>query len=455
MLSRRLFLKTSLAGLGVGAGFATNLASFNAYAANYDDYRALVCIFLYGGLDSHDTVIPYDLPSFSNYELIREPLLAQYDRVRPRRRDHLLELQGGLGGRTFAFPPEMENLHNLYQSGSAALIGNVGPLIEPLNKNRFENGSGVRPPKLFSHNDQQSVWMASRPEGAVTGWGGRFADSMQAAGANSEAAFTTVSTSGTSIFLTGNSVKPYVTSRFGPSNVRDLGRDSVFSRMYEEAIRDTSVERTNLFERDLISIANSSIDNNELLAEQLALGGDPMMNLGPSKLSEQLALVARMIERRSSLGLKRQIFFVSANGYDTHSMQAAKLPELQADLDQSIGAFYGRLSEMGVQNSVTTFTASDFGRTLGVNGDGTDHGWGAHHIVVGGAVNGGKIHGSIPTPELGHDQDAGRGRLIPQISVHEYAAALGGWFGLTSSELDDALPGLRNFDHSNLRELFN
>ncbi|MEL7041633.1 MAG: DUF1501 domain-containing protein [Pseudomonadota bacterium] len=459
MINRRHFLRTTCASLGVGAGFATNLASLNAFAADTDDYKALVCVFLFGAMDSHDMVIPYDQSSYNQFETIREPVLAGYDLVQSRRRSQLLQLAGDVGGRQFAFPPEYAQLHQLYQQGDLAIVGNIGPMIEPVNKQTYDSGAARRPAKLFSHNDQQSTWMASRPEGATTGWGGRFADIMQAAQANTQAAFTAMSVSGNSVFLTGNDVQPFVVSPSGAATVNGLNQNFTlgsrdFNDIYQEVLRDTGGTRSNLFQRDVISTINASLNNNALLEEQLALPGDPMTSFPPGRLGSQLRMVARSIARRNTLGMKRQVFFVSTGGFDTHSAQATDLPVLQADIAASVRAFHDSMVEMGIENSVTTFTASDFGRTLGVNGDGTDHGWGSHHIVVGGAVNGGQVHGDVPPPELGHNQDAGRGRLIPQVSVDQYAAALGSWFGLTNGELNEAIPGLTNFDETALSGLF-
>ena len=458
MINRRHFLRTSCLGLGVGAGFASNLASFNAFAADTDDYKALVCVFLFGAMDSHDMVLPYDQSSYNQFEGIREPLLAQYDAWVSRRRGNLLRLNGNVGGRQFALPQELAPLHELYQQGNMAFVGNVGPMIEPLTRETYRSGAARRPAKLFSHNDQQSTWMASRPEGATTGWGGRFADIMQAADANPQAAFTSMSVSGNSVFLTGETVQPFVVSSSGAASVRGLTQTNTlgsreFSTAYQSIMRDTGANRNSLFRRDVVDVVNSSLDNNALLEEQLALPGDPMTAFPGGRLSSQLQMVARTIARRNSLGMKRQIFFVATGGFDTHSAQATDLPVLQADIAASVRSFYDSLVEMGVENSVTTFTASDFGRTLGVNGDGTDHGWGSHHMVVGGAVNGGQILGDIPPPELGHNQDAGRGRLIPQLSVDQYAASLGSWFGLSEGELNDAIPGLGSFDRSALASL--
>lgn len=454
MLNRRHFLQASIAGLGAGAGFASNLASLNAFAADAADYKALVCVFLYGGMDGHDSIIPYDAASYEKFRSIRQPLLSGYEAIgTPRRRENLLPLLNSGAGRTFSLPAEFSELRDLYKSGNAAIVGNVGPMIEPMNRQTYQNRSANRPANLFSHNDQQSTWMAFHPEGAKTGWGGRFGDIMVAADANVNSAFTTVSTSGSSIYLTGENVIPFVTNYTGAATVKELGKGTGFSTMYEESLRDLGGHEPNLFHKDLSRIVNSSLNNNATLDESLALPGDPATLFPQSKLASQLRMVARMIARRDVLGMKRQIFFVTVNGFDTHSNQAEQLAELQSEVSSSISAFYNSLIEMGVENQVTTFTASDFGRTLGVNGDGTDHGWGSHHFVVGGAVNGGQIHGDIPPPELGHNYDCGRGRLIPQISVDQYAGAFGNWFGVSQSEMSDAIPGISNFDNNTLDDL--
>lgn len=461
MIDRRFFLKSALGGLGVGSGFAANLASFNAFADDAADYKALVCVFLRGGMDNFETLIPYDEPSYKEYETLRAPLLTRYDAKQSRRRSELLPLNGIVDGHEFGFPSEFAPLHELYGQGNLAVIANVGPLIEPINKTTYDNNTGHRPPNLFSHNDQQSIWMASQPEGASVGWGGRFAEIMHAATTNTQAAFTAISTSGASVFLTGNSLRPFVVGQTQAAPVFGIKRGSSLSmgsnsfyEIYENTLRDAHVSRSNLFKRDVVSVLNSALDNNAIFNEQLALPGGPSTVFPDTKLGDQLNLVAQSIAMRESLGMKRQVFFVSIGGFDTHSRQSEELPELQAELADAISTFYRSLVEMGIENAVTTFTASDFGRTLGVNGDGTDHGWGGHQIVVGGAVNGGQVFGSVPPPVLSHNFAAGRGRLIPTLAVDQYASALGNWFGLSERDLADALPGLQNFDSAALQRLF-
>lgn len=460
MINRRFFLKSSCAGVGLASGFAHNLASLNAYADTDDSYKALVCVFLYGGMDSHDSVIPYDPISFGTFERIRAPLLSQYDKLGvSRRHEHLLRLGGELGGREFGFPLELKPLHDLFVNGNAAIVGNVGPLIEPITRRQFENGGGRRPAKLFSHNDQQSIWMASSPEGAASGWGGRMADAMLSSGINERSSFSALSVAGNSVFLTGNSVQPYVTSVEGPPHLtgsqykRVLGSED-FNDVYQEVLRSSDLDNENLFVRDIIDITDQSLESNLALETELAMPSVEMTHFSSGSLALQLKMVARIIARRNSLGLKRQVFFVSLGGFDTHADQANKLPGLQTELASSLRSFYDAMVQMGIEQQVTAFTASDFGRTLGVNEDGTDHGWGAHHFVVGGAVRGGRIYGDVPPPEFGHDYDAGRGRLIPSISVDEYAGAFGRWFGLSESDLIEAIPSLQNFDGNSLIDLF-
>ena len=465
-MNRRNFLLQCGAGLGAAGGFATNLASFNAFAADVSDYKALVCVFLNGAMDSHDAVIPYDQDSYDAYEAIRGRLITDLDSsadgYSPRRRDNLLELVGSGGsidGRTFAFPEEYRPLQELYNQGDLAIVGNVGPLLEPTTRTTYLNGAASLPPRLFSHNDQQSTWMASAPEGANAGWGGRFADIAYASGANTNGTFTSVSAHGSTPFLVGNSIQPFQVSTDGALSVDNINASeylgsTTFAENYEAVLRNTGGTPTTLFGKDVVDVFNNSLDANEFLTTQFSLDGDPATAFPDSSLGSQLQIVSRIIARNSAFGARRQVFFVQIGGFDTHSNQPLELPGLQDQIATSMRAFYDAMVELGLSDSVTAFTGSDFGRTLSRNGTGTDHGWGSHHIVVGGAVNGGQILGDIPPPEFDHEYDVGRGRLIPKVSVDQYAASLGKWFGLTDSEILDALPNFASFDASALDNLF-
>ncbi len=427
-------------------------AGLNAHAIDSSGYRALVCVFLFGGMDCHDTVLPFDQSSYTDYSQIRTSLLASYA-AQPggssRAREALLHLEPAtarFGSRQFALPPQMRGLHQLFVQGRAAIVGNVGPLVEPTSRTGFGNGTVPLPARLFSHNDQQSTWMSFAPEGSQLGWGGRFGDVAVQSGANTDTIFSQISLAGNSVFLNGNLVSPYQIGTDGVPSIRLI--DAAGSTL-GSAVRDHFVSagsnRSNLFERDFVNLSKASLDANDILDRALQAGAVISTPFPASGLGAQLRAVAQTLAVRETLGASRQVFFVGIGGFDTHSDQAANLPTLQQDIGDSIAAFYAATEELDIADRVTTFTAADFGRTLTVNGDGTDHGWGSHHFVVGGAVKGGDIYGDIPVARLGHGQDAGNGRLIPSVSVEQFAAPLGNWFGLTQDELHMALPRLANF----------
>lgn len=465
MINRRKFLKMGGAGLGAAAGFASNLASFNAYAADTSGYKALVCVFLRGGLDGHDTVIPYDVNSSRAYEAIRESIIDLYasEGNESRRRNNLLRLHGRSGngflsdGREFGVAKECRALHELYQDGKMAVVGNIGPLVEPINRAAFQSASADLPPRLFSHNDQQSFWMASSPEGATEGWGGGFGD--MTSHVNRMASFASVSTAGNQVFTNGRNTNTFNLSTVGGLNVYGLESESflgsdAFAQAYRHNIYGNTSDHVDFVGRDIVNLTGRAVDNNKIVRDALSASAGTTTRFPSTSLGDQLKIVASMIASRNILGMRRQIFFVADTGYDTHSNQAATLPKRQIELSEAMAAFYKETEAMGVENDVTSFTASDFGRSLIPNSTGTDHGWGSHHFVLGGAVNGGRIFGNIPQAEIGHDQDAGRGRLIPELSVDQYANALGRFYGLTLDERKEVLPNLSNFDVEALYGLF-
>ncbi len=466
--TRRTFLSgasalsaASLVGLG------NSLAAFQANAAETGGYKALVCVFLFGGLDNHDTIIPYDQASYNRWADLRRSLLDIYDGVdggSTRVRNRLLPLNpsnaGSFGGRQFALPPEMSGIKNLFDSGDAAIVGNVGPLIRPLNRQQYENQSVEQPKRLFSHNDQQTTWMSSQPEGAQFGWGGRFADAAINSGVNTaNRDFTTLTSFQSSLYLTGEDVKPYQMGLNGAPVINALlnledGRGSADGEARYQALRDHLIamefNSPNLIERDIATAMRTALPTNETFNAALESLQPFSADFGESFLGRQMGAVANTIAIRSALAVNRQVFFVGLGGFDTHGDQVFTLPGLQAEVDAAIVAFHQAMGELGLQNDVTVFTGSDFGRTLAVNGDGTDHGWGGHHFVVGGAVQGGRIYGDIPPADFNHDLDAGSGRLIPTLSVEQFAEPLGRWFGLNDSEIANALPNLANFGGSQL-----
>ncbi len=461
--SRRQFLKTSAAlTFGSAAGFMGDLHRFNAFAADTGGYRALVCVFLFGGMDCHDTVLPYDTGSYNQYADIRSELFNRYDDMEggsTRERERLLAMTlanaSDFGGRQFALPPELGPLHELVDGGNAAIVSNVGPLVTPVTRTEFEARSAPLPPRLFSHNDQQSTWMASQPEGARFGWGGRLADIMLAASANPDATFTVISTSGNTVFLSGELAGQFEVGSGGPQDIRAISDGSFLGSnalpdIYESHLRAQNETLVNYLQQDYANAVRRSIDANRTLSESFDAPAPFATAFPETNLARQLQVVARIIALRDVLGVRRQVFFVATGGFDTHSNQANSIPNLHGGIAGAMRAFYDATAEMGVANGVTSFTASDFGRTLTVNRDGTDHGWGAHHFVVGGGVRGNRMYGSFPPPTLGHNQDSGNGRLIPTTSVDQFAATFGRWFGLNDTELNDALPGLSSFSTTDL-----
>ncbi|MEM7208184.1 MAG: DUF1501 domain-containing protein [Pseudomonadota bacterium] len=450
-MNRRDFLSTvgktaiSLPLVGVGTTFSVT----PVFAANPSDYRALVCVFFLGGLDTHDVLIPYDQPSYDAWVRIRNSLVSAQGQTRARA--NLLPIASGstvTASGTFALPPEMPLLHSLYQQGRVAIAANVGPLISATTRSDFQNEAVPLPPRLFSHNDQQSVWQASAPEGAQFGWGGLFADAMLSAGANQVPEFSTITSLGNELFLTGQVAKPYQVGLDGAAQVDFLADEDVpaaLKSVLRRHFAGESADQINVISRDLGDAFAGALTANERYDAATA-SAEPFNTVFPtSPLGAQLRAVAQAISVRSQLQAQRQIFFVGIGGFDTHSAQATDLPGLLTQIDGALAAFYQSMQELALGSNVTLFTASDFGRTLVINGDGTDHGWGAHHLVMGDAVSGGQIHGFVPPAQLDHDYDSGGGRLIPTTSVEQYAAPLGRWFGLSETELLAALPNRANF----------
>ncbi len=450
-LSRRQLL----AALSAGAVAPTFMGG-RANAAAVGGYKALVCVFLFGGMDNHELLIPYDQPSHDVYTQLRQGAALNEDRTRsalePLAPRNALEH----GGREFALPPVMPNIRRLFDSGRLNFVSNVGPLIRPVTRSSFQNRSVELPPRLFSHNDQQAVWQANAPEGAQLGWGGLFADVALQSGANPNSeAFTAISTRGDNLFLTGLQADAFSLGGGGPTQVRLYRRASERRSRNEEAealyarlrrhFSAADFDDTHLLGRDVANVMRGSLENNEAIQD--ALNPPPALGVAfPSTgLGGQLQRIAETIAVRSRLSVGRQVFFAAKGGFDTHSGQPQRMQSLFTEIDQAFAAFQAAMDYLGESRNVTLFTGSDFGRTFAVNGDGTDHGWGSHHMVLGGDVDGGRIIGTPPPPGFDHANDAGSGRLIPDLSVDQYAASLGAWFGLQSQELDATFPNLSNF----------
>ena len=450
--SRREFLRTAarLSVAGSAGPFALNLATIGAAAAQTaGDYRALVCLFMYGANDHNNTVIPFDTANFNTYTAARAGLTRTLADLLPLTPS--VPLGGSNAGRQFALPKELAPLKTIWDAGKLAIMANVGPLIVPTTKTQYTNLSVPLPPKLFSHNDQQSVWQASAPEGAKQGWGGRIGDLMASQNVNS--IFTCNSVAGSAVFLAGQTTVAYQLSTAGSTPIAGLSGNLFGSSTAGATLRSIITSGSaNVFTQDLAETTQRSIDANATLSTALASAPDLPLpaDLATSNLAAQLRLVARMIASRDALGARRQVFFVSLGGFDTHDDQLTTQPGLHTQLGAALAYFYNATVSLGVANNVTTFTGSDFGRTLTSNGDGSDHGWGSHHFVLGGSVLGQRYYGTFPIMGLNNNDEVGSGRLLPTTSVDQFAATLARWFGVSESNLSLVLPNIGNFGSSNV-----
>ncbi len=450
--SRRAFLRraSALSIAGSAAPWMLNLASIaQASAATATDYKAMVCVFLYGGNDYGNTLVPYDNSSYALYQQLRPTLAyAQASLTGTLLTPSIVPVDNAGFSRQYALAPELSGLLPIFNAGRMAPVLNVGTLVQPTTKLQYTNKSVLLPPKLFSHNDQQSVWQSSAPEGAVTGWGGRIGDLFQSG--NTNTTFTCVNVSGNAVFLSGNSAVQYQVSPGGSVPLNGLKNSLFGSSAATEALRAlVSQPRAHLLENEYNRVMQRSISANDVLTSALATA--PVINTAfptPNSLADQLKLVARMISNASALGAKRQVFFVSLGGFDNHDGLLSIHPGLLQQVGDAVAAFYNATVELGVASQVTTFTASDFGRTLSGNNDGSDHGWGSMHFVLGGAVNGGRYYGTPPAVASNGPDDVGQGRLLPSTSVDQYAATLGKWLGVSDTDLLTVLPNLANYNAS-------
>jgi len=443
--SRREFLKRSsaLSVAGAAAPWALNLAAIGEAAAqSAGDYKALVCVFFYGGNDHGNTVVPYDNATYNSYATLRGGLATAQSALAPTLLTPTIALPGS---RQYALAPELSALKPVFDAGRLGVLLNIGPLIQPTTKAQYTARSVPLPPKLFSHNDQQSVWQASNPEGATSGWGGRIGD-LFAAG-NGQSVFTAVSVAGNAVYLSGRSAVQYQVTSNGSVPINGIGNTLYGSAAAAQALRSliTATPGANLFEQEHARIVQRSVTANVSLSA--ALGGvAPLTTVFPANgLGAQLSMVARMIAARNALGAKRQVFFVSLGGFDNHDNLATDHPALLAQVGPALAAFDAATLELGVASQVTTFTASDFGRTLASNGDGSDHGWGSFHFVFGGAVKGRGFFGQAPLPGNNGPDDVGQGRMLPTMAVDQLAASFATWMGVGSTDLATVVPGIGNY----------
>jgi uncharacterized protein (DUF1501 family) len=452
--TRRVVLQRALqlGAMGVATPLAINLAAIGEAAAfDSTDYKALVCIFLYGGNDYANTVVPYDPTNYALYAGIRGGTGEAGGGIAIARAalapNALTPVAGPAltDGLQYALAPQLTGLKSLWDARRLAVQLNVGPLIQPTSIIQYRSTNRVAnplPPKLFSHNDQQSVWQSNSTEGSTVGWGGRLGDiAMSSNGTNS--LLTCISAAGNAVFVAGQNALQYQISPGGAIRINALNgplRDALTSIITRNSTHAFENEHAIVTRR---SIAMEGVVNSALVNVNTSFGtGNPLAN--------QLRIVARLIGARDALATHRQVFFVSLGGFDNHNLLMQDHPTLMQRVNDAMSAFYAATVELGVADKVTTFTASDFGRTLSSNADGSDHGWGGHHFVMGGAVQGGRFYGTAPHVSIQTDDQVGQGRLLPSTSVDEFAATMARWFGCSTTELPGILPNVTNFPNTNL-----
>jgi uncharacterized protein (DUF1501 family) len=469
-LSRRKFLGACCASVGatgmlsalaqlrlIGAVASPENGPVNLAAAlapaPQSDYKALVCLFLAGGNDANNLIVPTDTTTYAAYAAGRGALALPQSSllsIAPRTND----------GRTWGLHPSMTELKALFDQGKLAILANVGTLAYPLTQAQYNSGSVPRPSQLFSHDDQQVEWQSSIADKPfTTGWGGRLADLTNAFNANNRISMS-ISLNGQNSFQVGRNVAQYSVSTNGAIALTGNGTGTSVNGIRTSALNDVlAAQNANLFETAFSGLTAGALSNSALLST-IVTGTSPFTSFFTgltSSLAQQLHMIARLVNAQTQLGLKRQIFFARIGGFDLHDSQVSlgntatgAHANLLRDLSVSLNAFHNALSSIGAQNQVTTFTASDFGRTYNTNGDGSDHGWGSHHFVLGGAVNGGDIYGRMPTFAINGPDDTGRGRWIPTTSVDEYSATLATWFGVSATDLPTVLPNIGRFANPNL-----
>ncbi len=450
-LSRRAFIRQACCAAVGTTGLLSALSQLHVLgaiagdslksAALPSDYKALVCLFLQGGNDATNLIIPVDAASYAAYAQVRAELAIPSSTLLP------IGTKKYSDGRNYALHPSVAELQSLYNAGQVAVLANVGTLVRPTTLADYRAGRNL-PPQLFAHSEQLLQWQSSIPDRPFeTGWGGRLADLVDAMNSNPQVSMS-ITLSGVNSFLRGKTVNQFAVNSNG---VPSLNYGGISTDVSSAALKSMFANQpANALSAALGRTTLEAVNEGDVL--NAALQAAPALSTAfpNSETARRLAMIARLIAIAPALGLKRQIFFVQLGGWDLHGAQIGSHGPLLAELSSAMNAFYKATVELGVANQVTTFTASDFGRTYVPNAGGTDHGWGNHQLIMGGAVQGGDIYGRMPSLTVNADDDTGRGRWIPSTSVDEYNATLATWFGVSAANLPVVLPNLGRFAQQNL-----
>jgi len=445
--TRRQFMRQSVCATVGMTSLASTLFDLRRVAAaaplTGTDYKALVCVFLYGGNDSNNMLVPYDPTDYASYAAVRQGLALPRNTLLP------INLLSGGDGRLWSLHPNLPGLQSLFGQQHMAIVANVGPLVAPVTIDQWNNGTAALPPQLFSHSDQTLHWQTSIPDQPPsTGWGGRVADMLRALNGAAQISMS-MSLAGSNTFQVGNLLSEFQVQPGGTPGLANYTTDPTDPQ--SNALRSLlQASYGNLFVSGYRDVFQHALSN-DLLLQSVFASLPPLQTQFPqTDLGTQLQTVAQLIEARTQLSQQRQVFFVATSGFDTHGGQLPAQVQLLQEVNDALAAFYAATVEMQVQNGVTAFTASDFGRTFLSNGDGSDHGWGSHHLVVGGAVQGGSLYGRVPALAIDGPDDTGDGRWIPTTSVDEYSATLAKWFGVSATDMPTVFPNLYRFNNPDL-----
>jgi uncharacterized protein (DUF1501 family) len=442
-VTRRGFIRAGAATVGTLALRPFGLLP--AMAQSGPNYRALVCVFLFGGNDSNNTIVPMDDPSYQAYTSIRGALALRTSDLTPT--------VYSVSNAPFAFHGKLAEVASLFSNKELAVVANTGSLVQPLTRSQYQGSQAPIPLNLFSHSDQQLQWQTSIAQGnSPTGWAGRAADYLNSQKINSSSFPAFLSVAGNSLEGQGAATQPVAIAPGQSLTLTGLSSSAASqARLNALTTLLTSDNGLSLAQAANNTMANSIADAAALEAA-LAKTSPLKTQFPTTSLGSQLQQVAEIIQVQSYLGMSRQIFFCSLGGFDTHAGELEAHNNLYPRLSQALAAFYSATEELGMAENVTAFTESDFSRTFQpTTTDGSDHAWGSHHLVLGGAVKGGQIYGQFPTFELSGPNDADvRGRWIPTTSIDQYGATLCSWFGIPNSALATVFPNFANFGSQKL-----